>query len=79
MSVKQIVSTIHYGIEEPHQHMLKVLGAVLALNTLAILIVAATGWRGRFLLWAVQAEILWLWLAMGGLALATAKHLGAIL
>ncbi len=59
--------------------MLKVLGTLLALNTLAIVIVAAAGWRGRFLLWAVQAEILWLWLTMGGIALVTAKQLGAIL
>lgn len=55
--------------------MLQFCGILLVLNTLTILLVARAGRRGRLLIWALHAEIVWFWLFFGTLALSALRRL----
>lgn len=49
--------------------MLKFIGLALVLNVLALLFGVLRGARGRIVMWGLQLALVWLWLAIGGLAL----------
>lgn len=54
--------------------MLKFISVALILNVLAILLGVMRGARGRVVMWGLQLALVWLWLAIGSLAVIAIRY-----